>query len=247
MNHKTLARIQSKIRNLLHGPIAKYKSTLGFEYRFTVYYKNSPNLLSELCDVYGSDKGSLNTDKKPFPWKPHSYTDYYEHLFASKKDLVTKVFECGIGTNNVNLPSNMTASGKPGASLRVWRDYFENAIIYGADIDRDILFQESRIITNYINQLDPISIAYFWTSLADNNFDVMIDDGLHTFIAGITLFENSIKYLAQNGTYIIEDVYPSTVESFQQYFAQTSFKVEFVSFNSPKSKFGDTFLISIRR
>ena len=48
--------------------------------------------------------------------------------------------------------------GKPGASLRVWRDYFPNAIIYGADIDKDILFAEERIKTFYIDQLDPVAI-----------------------------------------------------------------------------------------
>ena len=39
------------------------------------------------------------------------------------------MFECGLGTNNPNLKSNMTENGIPGASLRVWRDYFFNAKI----------------------------------------------------------------------------------------------------------------------
>ena len=41
----------------------------------------------------------------------------------------------------------MNINGKPGASLRAWRDYFENALIYGADIDKNILFKENRINT----------------------------------------------------------------------------------------------------
>ena len=39
------------------------------------------------------------------------------------------VFECGLGTNNPDLQGNMTVDGMPGASLRVWRDYFKNAQI----------------------------------------------------------------------------------------------------------------------
>ena len=240
-------RIYLRIINLIKRPITKYRSTLGFEYKFTVYYKKSPNLLSELCDKYGSDKGSINSEDKPFSWRPHNYTDYYEHLFASKRKLITKVFECGIGTNNINLVSNMTASGKPGASLRVWRDYFTNATIFGADIDRNILFQESRIRTGYINQLDPVSIHEFWTSIAKNDFDVMIDDGLHTFEAGVTLFENSIQYLDSNGTYVIEDIYSKDLLKFRQYFDKTIFKVEYITFKSPERKLGDTLIISIRR
>ena len=52
----------------------------------------------------------------------------------------------------------MTSTGKPGASLKVWKDYFKNAKIFGADIDKRILFQEERINTYEVNQLDPSSI-----------------------------------------------------------------------------------------
>ena len=36
----------------------------------------------------------------------------------------------------------MTLNGKPGASLKVWKDYFVNAQIFGADIDRNILLKK---------------------------------------------------------------------------------------------------------
>ena len=39
----------------------------------------------------------------------------------------------------------MGIKGKPGASVRAFRDYFDKAIIYGADIDSKILFFEKRI------------------------------------------------------------------------------------------------------
>ena len=247
MKKNFVIRILIKVVNLLRHPIKKYRFNSGFKNKFIVQYEKTPNSLSELCDKYGSDKGSRNLGVKPFPWKPHSYTDYYEHLFASKKELVTKVFECGIGTNNINLISNMSAGGKPGASLRVWRDYFTNATIYGAEIDRDILFQESRIITKYMNQLDPVSINNFWCTLALKDFDLMIDDGLHTFEAGVTLFENSIQNLDQNGTYIIEDVNLKSLPRFRQYFKQSRFHVEYITFFSPNSKVGNPLLLSIRK
>ena len=56
------------------------------------------------------------------------------------------IFEVGLGTNNVDVPSNMGKDGKPGASLRAWRDYFPNA-----DIDTRILFKEDKIQTFYTN------------------------------------------------------------------------------------------------
>jgi hypothetical protein len=243
ISFKTIFKILRDIKQV----ITKVSFYSGFDNKFTVHYKKTPNLLSELCDKYGSDKGSINSERKPFTWKPHNYTDYYEHLFASKREFVTKVFECGIGTNNVYLPSNMTATGQPGASLRVWRDYFVNATIYGADTDRNILFTEARIETDYMNQLEPLSIQEFWSNIEKKNFDIMIDDGLHTFEAGVSLFENSIQYLDENGIYVIEDIDPKNLLKFQQYFVQTSFKVQYVSFKSKEYRFGDSSIISVRR
>jgi len=39
-----------------------------------------------------------------------------------------------------------------------------------------------------------------------DNFDIIIEDGLHTFDANVCFFENSIHKLNQNGYYIIEDI-----------------------------------------
>lgn len=39
------------------------------------------------------------------------------------------------------------------------------------------------------------------------NFDIIIDDGLHTTDANVNLFLNSFNKLKKNGIYIIEDVY----------------------------------------
>ena len=64
----------------------------------------------------------------------------------------------------------MTKYGKPGASLRVFRDYFLNAKIYGADIDKNILFTSDRIFTYYVDQLDEISILSMWNKIKINCF-----------------------------------------------------------------------------
>lgn len=83
-----------------------------------------------------------------------------------------------------------------GASLRMWSEYFPNAMIYGADIDETVLFGTEKIVTSWVDQLDPDSIRSMWDSIGVTNFDVMIDNGLHTFQAGKTLFENSVHMLS---------------------------------------------------
>jgi hypothetical protein len=159
------------------------------------------NVKTELCQImtaHGSDKGNHTH---------HNYTTLYHDLFSSKRMQPLRVFELGIGTNNINIPSNMGANGTPGASLRGWAEYFPNAKIFGADIDRNILFTEDRIETYYCDQKNPLSIELMWMqpSLKDP-FDIIIEDGLHEFDANVTFFENSISKLKNDAYYIIEDV-----------------------------------------
>jgi hypothetical protein len=179
--------------------------------------------LAILCDIYGSDKGSLTDDSKQHPYAPlpaHTYTDIYEILFNEddRKNRVKNIFECGIGTNNTAIPGNMTVHGKPGASLRVWRDFFQNAVIWGADIDRGILFEEERIKTGYMDQTNPESIKEFFDQAGVEEFDIIIDDGLHTFDAAKCLFDNivggGIGRLSKNGLYIIEDLLIDEIKQF---------------------------------
>jgi hypothetical protein len=171
------------------------------------YYNYNNNSVTKLCEIYKSDKGSVNHKKGIWGWTAHTYSNYYYSLFNHFKDDVKLVFECGLGTNNPDFQSNMTVDGMPGASLRVWRDYFKNAQIYGADIDKDILFQEDRIKTYYVDQLNTPSIETMWEKIGIHNFDIIIDDGLHTTDANINLFINSFNKLKKNGIYIIEDVH----------------------------------------
>lgn len=191
-------------------------------------------LLNELCDKYGTDKGSLVSGPKKgaaYPWPAHTYTRVYADLFSSVKDRVTTVFECGLGTNHVNVPSSMGPSAIPGASLRVWRDYFSNAIIYGADVDSRVLFTEDRIVTSHMDQTKPESIAKFWSEY-DVYPDVIIDDGLHEYTAGITLFEHSFDRLTSGGVYVIEDISETDRPRFTEYFKEKDLDFRLVALNN---------------
>jgi hypothetical protein len=173
-----------------------------------ISYTNKSNILSELCEKYGSDKGFINTDiyKKPYNWHPHTYATYYHSIFNLSRENIKYVFECGLGTNNPDLKSNMTENGIPGASHRVWRDYFFNAQIYGGDIDKQVLFEEDRIKTFYVDQLDTNSIKSMWEIIEVENFDIIIDDGLHEPEANYNFFINSFHKLKKDGVFVIEDV-----------------------------------------
>lgn len=220
----------------------------GLEYSYISFYnKSKNNLISSLCDFYGSDKGSLTDTNHSYSWSAHSYADYYSQLFSHCRNGVRKVFECGLGTNNPNLLSSMGIHGRPGASLRVWRDYFPNAEIYGGDIDKEILFSEERIQTYFVDQLDPTSIQSLWSSIRVTDFDLIIDDGLHTFEAGSCLFSNSIDKLEKNGIYIIEDVTIGDAVKYKNFFSTQEYSVHFLPLFRPNLPLDDNILIEIRK
>lgn len=83
-----------------------------------IFVNDTNNLLSRLCDKFGSDKGSILKNGHPYPWKPHAYTNFYTSIFEANRFSAINLFECGIGSSNLTLPANMGQSGKPGASLR---------------------------------------------------------------------------------------------------------------------------------
>ncbi len=160
---------------------------------------------TDLCDImnaYGSDKGNGH----------HNYTKLYSRMFESIRDKPLNILEIGIGTINPNLVSSMCGipNYKPGASHRGWRDYFRNSMIYGCDIDKNIIDfgTEPRIKGFYIDQRDKHNIldTFFFGELKDVKFDIIVDDGLHNFNVNFSIMCILMNKLNENGIYIIEDI-----------------------------------------
>jgi hypothetical protein len=183
---------------------------------------------TELCQImtkYGSDKGN---------GKWHNYTIVYNELFKDLKSKALNIFEVGLGTNNTDVPSNMGVYGKPGASLRGWRDYFnhENTKIFGGDIDTRVLFEEEKIKTYYIDQLKGDVIKNTMSKI-EEDFDIIIDDGLHDYEANITFMVNSFHKLKINGYFIIEDILHNQMKLFESYFSNTTYKYQILKLPHP--------------
>lgn len=168
--------------------------------------------LCKIMGEFGSDKGHEHIRTS---W--HNYTILYDSLFSPHREAPLRLFEMGLGTNNLGYKSNMGVHGRPGASLRGWAAYFPQAQIYGADIDRGVLFEEDRIKTYYCDQTQPDVIRNMWKQRELwEPFDILIDDGLHEFDANVCFFENSIHKLAKGGHYIIEDILTPLLPQWEQ-------------------------------
>jgi len=176
-----------------------------------IFDENTTTPLCEIMGKYGSDKGNANITSS---W--HNYTTFYHSIFKEMQDKPLRIFELGLGTNNLSVPSNMGENGKPGASLYGWREFFPNSKIYGADIDMNILFETDRIKTYYCDQTNPVIIKMMWnqTELVDG-FDIIVEDGLHEYHANECFFENSVHKLNVGGYFIIEDILQEELHLFE--------------------------------
>lgn len=155
---------------------------------------NSKTPLCELAIFYGTDK---------CPQINHSYTPYYHMLFGEKRDQVEKVLELGIGH-----PQNMgqyISNYRVGASLRMWRDYFPNAMIYGADIMAEAMFEDERIKTFRVDETkQPELVALI--QCVGSDIDLVIDDASHRRRHQIDTCLWLMPLLQRKVVYVIEDI-----------------------------------------
>jgi hypothetical protein len=163
--------------------------------------KSAAAALKDLFDHYGSDKASF-----------HDYHLLYGAVLASRDAAI--VLEIGLGTNNKSVVSNMGTAGKPGASLRAFRDFLHGAQIYGADIDRAVLFKEDRIATFFVDQTDLSSFKALGDSVS-REFDLIIDDGLHSPNANLATLVFGLGRLKVGGFLVVEDIRPDALAVWQ--------------------------------
>jgi hypothetical protein len=135
-----------------------------------------------------------NTDKKP---RRHNYTTVYETYFERIRKKKLRLLELGIGT---------------GASLKMWADYFPNAEIYGADVEkcgRSCLEYSDRIHLLEFDIRLPESILGLACEMGEP-VDIIIDDCNHMSYCQKTAFMLLFPGLLENsGTYVVEDTFSS--------------------------------------
>lgn len=153
--------------------------------------KDAALKLKSLFEHYGSDKPN------------HDYHLLYGAILATRD--CTALLEVGLGTTDVRFVSHMHGLGRPGSSLRAFRDFLPDARIYGADIDRSVLFEEDRIATFFVDQTDPSSFSAL-AACMPTEFDLIIDDGLHAPNANLATLTFGLGQLKVGGCLVIEDI-----------------------------------------
>jgi len=161
-----------------------------------------------LCEIMNrnlSDKGSGH----------HNYTKLYDHMFSYFRHEKLNILEIGVGSVNPNIPSNMSGGElgkiyKPGASIRGWIEYFPNSQVYCCDIDLEILnFDNERIHSFFFDQTNDYIMKSVTHNgiLKDVKFDIIIDDGPHTWASQEWFFRNYYSLLNEGGVLMCEDIH----------------------------------------
>ena len=160
------------------------------------------NDLDRLAYEYGTDK---------CPQIKHGYTPFYYDLLKDKRQTIKKVLEMGIGYYDCMKhvgevwDKRLKRNYKRGASLKMWRDFFPNAQIYGADIKPDTMFEDERIKTFLCDETKKEDIENL-VKQTGSDIDLFVDDGSHRKEDQIFLCQTIKPLLKDDVIYIIEDV-----------------------------------------
>tara|TARA_B110000305_G_C19461423_1_gene654699 strand:+ start:1906 stop:2544 length:639 start_codon:yes stop_codon:yes gene_type:complete len=148
--------------------------------------------LLEIFTYYGCDKGISGK-------YPHHYHTVYEPAFEPYRDEPINILEVGIWE---------------GRSHQSWIAYFPNAQVYGIDIFTRVKEKDCRVLNHErMHHLNASSTKPKLGNKVKNafgeniQFDIIIDDGLHSPLANKLTFQQLYPFLKEGGSYFIEDVW----------------------------------------
>ena len=127
---------------------------------------------------------TIDTDKDVL-----GYVDeFYDELLSPRKDSATNILEIGVSS---------------GGSISIWKEFFTSAQIYGIDVnpvgeianDPRITFIQN---DGYIPEVS--------NSFTNEFFDVIIDDGPHTYKSMVYFLINYLPKVKSGGLLVLEDI-----------------------------------------
>lgn len=125
-----------------------------------------------------------NTDKE---WAHNYISEFYEEAFAPYREKNISLLEIGV---------------QNGYSMLMWQEYFTSAKIFGLDVD-DKGFIPLENISYIKGDAYTEDIA---NDFSDDTFDIIIDDGPHSFNSQIEFLLRYTSKLKPGGMIVIEDI-----------------------------------------
>lgn len=150
--------------------------------------KTLVEILDEFKLNQGNTDGWFGTDKA----HGHTYIDFYEENFSKYKHKKINLVEIGV---------------RCGASIKLWREYFSNAMIYGIDNGPiGIEMNEEWVSGDNVQYIECDAYTQECVDKLPNKIDILIDDGPHFFESHVKLLQLYLHKINKGGILVIEDV-----------------------------------------
>lgn len=145
------------------------------------------------------------TDKGTVAGLGHGYSLIYDLLFAGRRLEALNLCEVGLCVGGPEVTTgSIERSVDSLPSIRMWREYFPNAKLYGVDISDFSAFQDDgfKFVRADCGEVDELQ------KVVDLKvpFDVIIDDGSHAPFHQQRTFLSLFPCVRPGGLYIIEDI-----------------------------------------
>lgn len=147
-----------------------------------------PPTLVELAKRHGTDK-----------WGQHRYAQHYQRHLEHLREQPINLLEIGVG--------GYTDPARGGESLRMWKEFFPNAQIFGLDLHDKSGLEEDRIRIFRADQSKADTLRAVAEQIG--RLDVVVDDGSHLSPHVRTSFDTLFPLLHNEGIYAIEDLQTS--------------------------------------
>jgi len=199
-------------------------------FKLCQYFQGSPSRLSKLLSYGGSDKCG--------GWHNYGYVySAFLSIFARQGCTLMEVGDAASlwGSTDSGAPSSS------GGSIRVWKEYL-SASTFGVDIDRALAetFDLSRPVV--VNQSERTTIRQ---ELSCRQYDVIIDNGIHSFEASTLLMEAAQDHLAASGLYVVEAVPVTDIDRWEVHLARTKRPAFIMSFPSDVNRQDNCLVLAI--
>ena len=151
--------------------------------------------LTVIANRYGTDKGSVAK-------AGHAYTLVYDLLFRPLRDNPVNLLEIGLLAGGPEVAvgaADRAVTDIP--SVRMWREYFPNAHIYGLDISDFSSFQTDLFTFFRADCGNASELAKVANSGVQ--FDIIIDDGSHASYHQQLTLRSLFPALKSGGIYAI--------------------------------------------
>ncbi len=161
-----------------HRPVPQLRFTQVQPSEIALSKSRSLNPLEELGEKYGATK------------RYHDYLKHYWTHFRETRESVRNVFEIGVQTDR---------------SVRMWREFFPNAVIHGLDIDPGCKAYEQERIQITIGDQTQAAVLEECLSKMSGPPEIIIDDGSHRADHQIISMNYLFPRMATHGIYVVED------------------------------------------